>query len=148
MHFVFCTHIWATCSRTDILLQMISLKLVQCQTFPGLIYNVGAEIAPCIWNFPHLLTNLQSRSVKFVYFLGFGLKHLDLACRSVCQKVCLQNKICYEPALSSKQDLLSMRGVDIRVSWNFPNVKNIKRELTRAVYMCNEPAEKFSEFSQ
>ena len=34
--------------------------------------------------------------------------------RHVCQSVCLKKKICYEPALSSKQDLLSMRGVDIK----------------------------------
>ena len=32
------------------------------------------------------------------------------------------------------------------VSWKFPNVKYIQRELTMAVYMCNEPAEIFSEF--
>jgi hypothetical protein len=42
----------------------------------------------------------------------------------------IQNKICYEPALSSKQDLLLMRGVDISSTQTNKQTKTItKKEI-------------------
>ena len=58
--------------------------------------------------------------------LGIGL----LVCLSVslfvCLSVGLSVKICYEPALSSKQDLFSMRGVDISPEHKETNKNNSK----------------------
>ena len=44
--------------------------------------------------------------------------------RLVGWSVGLQNKISYEPALSSKQDLLSMRGVAISPQHKETNIQN------------------------
>ena len=134
--------IWST----QIQLLATSSKIRYLRSFSFTI-NVVAKLIFCFLyhTFPAYI-NLFA-----LFHFGFFLVHkLTLMVIDFDTSMSGQNSYIYHKIWKKRQEacclIKTSTNQHSRVSWKFPNVKNIKRELTRAVYTCNEPAEIFQSF--